>query len=368
MKFSPNVVRLEISGPGLPNLSFYDLPGVINVSDVPEESYLVDLVKNLVKQYIKADNCINILALPMTDDPANSSASRLIRDEAAEIRTVGVLTKPDRVQEAESLDQWIQILAGQRFELGHGYHIVKNNPDPNVNHATARAQEKDFFARNTPWSTVLREYNDRFGTLQLQTFLSQRLTAQIKDRFVTTFSLALSPLLTLVSSLPHISRQVQQKLTQIEARLNELPKAPIGNLQLKVWEKLTVFESEIRNHVDGRDSRYTLQKQWHNLARSFQQLLTESRPVLVQPALTVTSRLSIDNPGTPTPGRKYIRSSAGPIEIDSASEDEAPRSNPDRSGKKRNNEDSSGETTMKRLRLSEIPQFKSPMFTDKKCS
>ena len=76
VKFSPNVVQLEISGPNLPNLSFYDLPGVISVSDVPEESYLVDLVENLVRQYIKADNCINLLALPMTDNPANSSASR----------------------------------------------------------------------------------------------------------------------------------------------------------------------------------------------------------------------------------------------------------------------------------------------------
>jgi hypothetical protein len=30
VKFSPNVVRLDISGPELPILSFYDLPGVIN--------------------------------------------------------------------------------------------------------------------------------------------------------------------------------------------------------------------------------------------------------------------------------------------------------------------------------------------------
>ena len=185
VKFSPNVVQLEISGPNLPNLSFYDLPGVINVSDVPEESYLVDLVKNLVRQYIKADNCINLLALPMTDDPANSSASRLIRDEEAGARTIGVLTKPDRVQEAESLEQWVQILAGQRFGLGHGYHIVKNNPDVTVDHAVARAQEQDFFANSPPWSTTLKKYEHRFGTLQLQTFLSQRLTAQIRDRFVT---------------------------------------------------------------------------------------------------------------------------------------------------------------------------------------
>ena len=89
--------------------------------------------------------------------------------------------------------------------------------------------------------------------------------------------------------------------------------------------------------------------------------------MLIQPALTVTSRLSVDSPETPTPGRKHSRPTAGPIEIDSASENDVPRSNADRSGKKRNNEDSSGESTMKRLRLSEIPQFKSLASTEKRC-
>lgn len=101
-----------------------------------------------------------------------------------ELLTVGVLTKPDRVQEAESLDQWVQILAGQRFELGHGYHVVKNNPDTTVDHATARAQEQDFFAKHSPWSTTLKQWDYRFGVLQLQTFLSQKLTAQIRERSV----------------------------------------------------------------------------------------------------------------------------------------------------------------------------------------
>ena len=184
VKFSPNVVRLDITGPDLPNLSFYDLPGVINVSDVADEGYLVNLVKNLVTEYIKDDKCINLLALPMTDDPANSSASRLIRDVKAEARTVGVLTKPDRVQEAESIEQWIQILNGERFKLGHGYHIVKNNPDVRVDHATARAQERQFFNDNEPWATTLKKYERRFGTLQLQTALSFKLTAQIRDAYV----------------------------------------------------------------------------------------------------------------------------------------------------------------------------------------
>jgi len=185
VKFSPNVVRLDITGPKLPNLSFTDLPGVINVSDVADEEYLVNLVKNLVKEYIKDDKCINLLTLPMTDDPANSSASRLIRDVRAEGRTVGVLTKPDRVQRAESMEQWSQILNGEKFVLGHGYHIVMNNPDTNVDHATARAQERKFFEENEPWATELKNFERRFGTLQLQTALSTKLTAQIRVRYVT---------------------------------------------------------------------------------------------------------------------------------------------------------------------------------------
>lgn len=183
VKFSPNVVGLDISGPGLPNLSFFDLPGVINVSEVAGEEYLVDLVKNLVKDYIKDPNCINLLALPMTDDPANSSASRLVREVKAEARTVGCLTKPDRMQEGESLEQWIQILGGQRFRLGLGYHVIKNNPNAHVDHATARREEETFFEEEEPWTTALNPYSSRFGTLQLQTALSQRLTAQIRKRY-----------------------------------------------------------------------------------------------------------------------------------------------------------------------------------------
>ena len=183
VQFSPNVVRLEISGPGLVDLSFYDLPGVINVSEVAEEEYLVQLVKNLVTEYIKQETCINILAIPMTDDPANSTAFDIIRRFDAETRTVGVLTKPDRIQLDESRDQWTDILKGQKFKLGFGYFVVKNNPDTRVDNATARQEELAFF-RQHPWNTELNRYQSRFGTFKLQTSLSDKLTAQIKNRFV----------------------------------------------------------------------------------------------------------------------------------------------------------------------------------------
>lgn len=57
-----------------------------------EERYLVKLVKNLVKDYIKADNCINLLALAMTDDAANSSAMGIIKEMGAQNRTIGMMS------------------------------------------------------------------------------------------------------------------------------------------------------------------------------------------------------------------------------------------------------------------------------------
>ena len=119
----------------------------------------------------------------MTDDPANSTTFDLIRKIKAEARTVGVLTKPDRIQSGESWDQWTDILESQKFKLGFGYFVVKNNPDTRIDNATARLEEQAFFDQH-PWNTEMNEYQARFGTFKLQTSLSQMLTAQIKQRSV----------------------------------------------------------------------------------------------------------------------------------------------------------------------------------------
>lgn len=54
-------------------------------------------MKDLVKEYIQADNCINLLALAMTDDAANSSAMEIINEMNAHHRTLGMLTGNDKI-------------------------------------------------------------------------------------------------------------------------------------------------------------------------------------------------------------------------------------------------------------------------------
>lgn len=262
VKFSPNVVRLDISAPRFPNLSFYDLPGVINVAEVEEERYLVTLVENLVREYIKADNCIVILTLPMTDDATNSSAARIIREvNGAKERTLGVLTKPDRVQTGESHREWLQILRGDKFSVGHGYFVVRNNPDPLVEHAQAREEEAEFFSGGL-WAEDLVEFKERFGTLLLQTSLSKLLLDQIKG------------------SLPVIMEQLQQRSKSVQEELGKLPDPPSTNLPYLMGQKLTDFNRLLTLQIDGGSSEYPLQKDWSRVAADFQKALMASRPTM----------------------------------------------------------------------------------------
>lgn len=263
VKFSPNIVRLDISAPDFPNLSFYDLPGVISLTEFDEENYLVYLVENLVKEYISHENCIVLLTQTMTDDATNSRAARIIRDvKGAKARTLGVLTKPDRIQTGESYAQWKEILNGDKFSLGQGYYVVKNNPDPLVEHSQAREEEANFFA-STPWSTELSDYQDLFGTRRLQEALSYLLLEQIQG------------------SLPKVTSQIDEKALKIDEELQTLPNPPSENVQYILSSTLSQLKDEIRAHVDGGSARYPLQKLWHHIAQDFKRSLARTRPTVV---------------------------------------------------------------------------------------
>lgn len=340
VKFSPNVVRVDISAPDVQNLSFYDLPGVINQAEVPEEEYLVKLVANLVKDYIKTENCINLLALPMTDDAANSTASKLVQELNAQNRTIGVLTKPDRVQSGESLAQWIDILKGTKFRLGHGYFVVKNNPDPRVSHLVARQEEDEFFNDNEPWATTLKSHRERFGTLKLQGVLSKRLTTEIR------------------TSLPQITERIRAKTAEVVARLKELPEPPEGNLSFKIYDRILAFQRELHAHFDGGTEDYPFQKEWHAAAMHFRDTIASSYPRLnLSEPLAIpqtANRLAYRLSATPTPSGHRSRV----IAIESDDEDDRTQTltPTPQSKRKQVSQKTPQSSPSKRFRMSEIPK------------
>lgn len=274
VKFSPNVVRLDISGPKFPTLSFFDLPGVINQPEVAEEKYLVSLVEKLVKKYVSEESCIVLLALTMTNDATNSSAARIIGDvKNANERTLGVLTKPDQVASRhESLAQWIEILDGTKFQVGHGYYVVMNDPDPTVEHAKAREDERKFFA-GVYWGWELSAFRDRFGVPRLQSALSNVLMDQIKK------------------CLPSIIYQIDNKAQRIDAELKTLPDPPTENVQHIVLECVIKLGSRIESIFTGGPGSDMVQKYWSEIVTDFQKALAVTRPTMQTIASSDTDNL-----------------------------------------------------------------------------
>ncbi|KAJ6127111.1 hypothetical protein N7523_002723 [Penicillium sp. IBT 18751x] len=259
VKFSPNVVRLDISGPRFPALSFYDLPGVISQAEHEAENYLVLLVENLVKHYISEEHCIVLLTLSMTDDAGNSNAARLIgRIKGAKERTLGVLTKPDRLASFESFTQYKEILEGKVYGLGHGYFVVRNNTDPEVPHDEALTEEDTFFA-DPFWSVEMADYHHRFGTRRLQVALSATLMEQIQK------------------SLPSIIRQIDEKGNRIDAELDTLPDSPSEDVQRILMEKTITLGLKLRWIFEGGTG---FGRKWCDLVKDFQTALEITRPTL----------------------------------------------------------------------------------------
>lgn len=174
-KFSPNVVSLEIKGPDLPNLSFYDMPGMFQNPADARDDYLVNVVRNLSKSYINRRSAIIMCSIPMNSDAENSYTFGLIRRLGATPRTIGVLTKADLLPQGGTHDQWLAIMNGQAHQTGEGYFITSRPTGKDLEEL--KLWEETVFENHQydQWPSQFHQFGNRCGVETLKRFLSERL-------------------------------------------------------------------------------------------------------------------------------------------------------------------------------------------------
>ncbi|TAQ87004.1 hypothetical protein B7494_g4672 [Chlorociboria aeruginascens] len=265
--FSPNIISIEISGPGLLSLSFYDLPGIIQVAPREDHQYLEKIIKNLAKKYIEEEKAIIIWALTMKSDPSTSSTGKLISDLRAKDRSMGVLTMPDVLQNRHK--DFEEILHGRAHVLGHGYFVTKQpGPDSLIEdthyHAIAREEEESFFNSNELWTGPWASFKGRCGSVRIQQFLSQLLAKHI------------------AKDIPEINIKIQEATQKVEEELSRLPDVPNDKVQHIVRHRLNRFSNEVRSMLDGNtiSQRNSFQSNWKKLCYNFRFVIMEMRPGL----------------------------------------------------------------------------------------
>ncbi|CBX96177.1 similar to dynamin family protein [Plenodomus lingam JN3] len=316
-KFSPNVVCIDITEPGLPSLSFFDLPGLISQAETDEEAYTVPLVQNLVGQYVEEEGSLILVTCDLGTDIANSTAAGLARQYHATDRCIGVLTKPDLLAPGTTDQSLLNVLDGKRFKLGHGYFVVKNLNKQEIRdglgHREARANEMEFFSKGR-WASNLRRFQDRFGTKNLQLYLSKQLAKRTFNR------------------LPEIRSQIRAQLNDIENELERIPVTPAHSAVRAITDHIMEFSLDVRYEMEGEHGYTEWWNTWERIQNDFRNALMAMKPALMTKGLLDEGIYACTLPGT---------SADNAFPIDSDDDDDIPMHDVQVSPKKRKLEDSS---------------------------
>ncbi|KAL6299310.1 P-loop containing nucleoside triphosphate hydrolase protein [Sparassis latifolia] len=235
--FSTNCVSLSISGPDVADLSFCDLPGLIATEGTGAMKGDIQLVKSLVASYIEKPSCIILLTVACETDFENQGAHQLAREYDPDgKRTIGVLTKPDRIPLGEE-ERWLRFIKNESEPLENGWFGVKQ-PDSRalaagITWSEARELEREFFSSTSPWAGVDLQIQHHFGTANLTDRCSSILSGLIAKR------------------LPEIQSELQDMLQKTENNLRQLPKPPSSDALGEVFNLLTQFSGSLAEYLEG---------------------------------------------------------------------------------------------------------------------
>lgn len=206
-----------------------------------------------------------LLAVPFESDIDNSKASGLLNELNANNRTIGVLTKPDRLQSDDRVEGWLEVLRGEAFAKGHGYYVVKQPSQQDLNsgitHAEARQKESEFF-ESEGWKNRFAGFQDRLGTGRLRDVLSGKLAALSLD------------------CLPSVAQRVEIRLRELNDELKRLPDPPANAFHV-VTTAVSDFANQMRIKLDSERPN-DLTKSWKEARNVFKNAIqVEGCPTLV---------------------------------------------------------------------------------------
>ena len=181
--FSDDVLRLEITGPEQEHFSVVDVPGIFRkTTEGVTTKTDRDMVNAMVRRYMENPRSVMLTVIAANVDIATQEIMTMAEevDEDGH-RTLGVLTKPDLVDEGAEIPV-IELVEGKRHKLSLGWCLVRNPGQKELNNPTTdrNAIERAFFQTKAPWNSLDK---DRVGVGALRVRLQEILAAHIRREF-----------------------------------------------------------------------------------------------------------------------------------------------------------------------------------------
>lgn len=179
--FAKDVLSIEIEGPSRPQLTLVDLPGLVQTETKGVTEADVQLVTEITDHYISQRRTVCLAVISATNDYANQGILKKVRKVDPEgDRTLGIITKPDRLSSGSGSEQsYISLARNEDIFFKLGWHVLKNR--------TFEEGSSSFEERNISETSYFRKSNfaalskDCVGINALRDRLSQLLFNHVKQ-------------------------------------------------------------------------------------------------------------------------------------------------------------------------------------------
>lgn len=230
--FSEAILKIEKAGPDENNLTIIDVPGIFRTTTEGITTKKdQEIVKNMVKRYIKDRLTIILAVLPSNVDVATQEILSFAEEADPEgDRTLGILTKADLLTEKSAKDAVMSLVQGKRKVLKLGYHVITNRggddlgeePDPR-----ASQLDREAMFEENPWCHLR---DNRVGADSLRKRLGD-LLGDLTDR-----------------AFPKVRTQIRRKLAHAERRLarHGAPRQTEREQQQYLAKLASAFQSLVR--------------------------------------------------------------------------------------------------------------------------
>uniref|UniRef100_A0A3Q2DW62 Interferon-induced GTP-binding protein Mx n=1 Tax=Cyprinodon variegatus TaxID=28743 RepID=A0A3Q2DW62_CYPVA len=237
---SSELITLEIVSSDVPDLTLIDLPGIARVAVKGQNERIGDQIKALIEKFIKKQETISLVVVPSNVDIATTEALHMAKqvDPAGE-RTLGILTKPDLVDKGTE-ETVLKTVHNEVIPLKKGYMIVKCRGQKEITEklslTEAIEREKAFFSDHAHFQTLLYE---GLATVPL---LAEKLTLEL--------------VIHIQKSLPKLEEQIDTKLKDTQAKLDNLGCGPPSDSTERLGfliDRVTAFTQDAIYLSKGED-------------------------------------------------------------------------------------------------------------------
>ena len=207
--FSEDVLKLDISGPKEEHFSVVDVPGIFKktTEGVTTKADMA-MVREMVRAYMVNPRSVILAVTPANVDIATQEILEMANEADPDgERTLGVLTKPDLVDEGAE-GAIVDLLVGKWHTLKLGWCMVKNlgQKDLEKGGADRNGLERAYFNSTSPWKDL---DHDRLGVDALKVRLKEILADTIRRTFQTVKQEILRRLLKAKKELSEIGAERQ---------------------------------------------------------------------------------------------------------------------------------------------------------------